>query len=89
MKRLGAALIVGGAVVWITGVVAWVSGVWITLPPDAVRVLVLSLVAVSGGSLVLAGALIARSRRIHMATPLPMGRAEPESVPHLDEARPW
>ncbi len=61
MRRLGAALIAGGAVVWTTGVVAWVSGVWVTLPPDTVRVLVLSLLAVSGGSLVTAGALIGRT----------------------------
>jgi hypothetical protein len=89
MRRLGAALVAGGAVVWTTGVVAWMSGVWVTLPPDAVRVLVLGLVGVSGGSLVVAGALIGRSRRRHMVTPLPMGRDESRSALHRDEASPW
>jgi hypothetical protein len=64
MRRLGAALIAIGAVVWTVGVGAWISGVWVTLPPDAVRVLVLGLIAVSGGSLVTAGAMIRRGRRV-------------------------
>ena len=53
----------GGVALWIAGTIAWMSGVWVTLPPDEARVLVLSLVGVSGGSLVVGGALIGRSRR--------------------------
>jgi hypothetical protein len=93
MRRLGAALTAGGAVVWTVGVVAWISGVWVTLPPDSVRVLVLSLVAVSGGSLVAAGALIGRSRRTPVVTPLPIVHPESEQAPQLTEAAvsasPW
>ncbi|HEX9483571.1 MAG TPA: hypothetical protein VF929_03285 [Gemmatimonadaceae bacterium] len=86
MRRLGAALIAGGAVVWTTDVVAWVSGVWVTLPPDTVRVLVLSLLAVSGGSLVTAGALIGRTRRAHMAAQLPGVHDASQSPQQLPEA---
>ena len=86
MKRLGNVLIAGGAAVWTVGVVAWISGVWITLPPDAVRVLVLSLVAVSGGSLVAAGALIGRSHRMHTAAQPPIAQDKSASAPQLIEA---
>jgi hypothetical protein len=71
MRPLGAVLITGGAAVWIVGVLASMSGVWVTLPPDTVRILVLSLIAVSGGSLVGAGALIARGRQNPMLAPPP------------------
>jgi hypothetical protein len=86
MKRLGNALIAGGAAVWTVGVVAWISGVWVTLPPDAVRVLVLSLVAVSGGSLVAAGALVGRSHRVHMVPQPPIAQDKSASTPQLTEA---
>lgn len=86
MRRFGAALIAGGAAVWIVGVVAWVSGVWVTLPPDTVRILVLSLVAVSGGSLVAAGALIGRGRRMSVVAPSPIVEDGSESAPQLTEA---
>jgi hypothetical protein len=83
MKRLGAVLMAGGAVVWIVGVVAWTSGVWVTLPPETVRALVLSLSAVTGGSLVAAGALISRGRRAHAGAPPPTVQDLSKSAPRL------
>jgi hypothetical protein len=70
MNRLGTGLIAGGAAVWTVGAVAWISGVWVTLPPDTVRVLVLTLSAVSGGLLVVAGALTGRRRYTVPTTPM-------------------
>ena len=64
MRRFGIALISAGAVVWTAGAVAWISGVWVTLPPDAVRLLVLSLAGATGGLLVGTGALLGRTSRV-------------------------
>jgi hypothetical protein len=76
----------GGAAVWIVGVASWTSGVWVTLPPDTVRILVLSLITVSGGTLLAAGALIGRSRRVQRVTATQVGQEEAASAPQLIEA---
>jgi hypothetical protein len=83
MNRLGIGLIAGGAAVWTAGAVAWISGVWVTLPPDTVRVLVLTLSAVSGGLLVMAGALIGRRR--YTVPAAVMAEQGSESAPQLGE----
>ena len=84
MKRLGAPLIAGGAIVWTLGVAAWVSGVGVSLPPDAVRSLVPSLAAVSGGGLVVAGAFVRRDGQRAAAAAL--RRKVPVSASPLMEA---
>ena len=61
MRRVAATLIGAGVVFWVLGVIAWVAGVWVTLPPDAVRVLVLTLAALAGGVLLAAGAAVGRA----------------------------
>jgi hypothetical protein len=63
MRKLGAVAAATGAAIWIGGAVAWMMGVWVTLPPDTVRVLVLALAAVTGGLLLASGAMIARAAR--------------------------
>lgn len=63
MRRVAAALVGAGIVVWVLGVAAWAGGVWVTLPPDAVRTLVLALAAVAGGVLLVAGAAVGRAAR--------------------------
>ena len=88
MRRLGATLIAAGAVVWTVGVGAWLSGVWVTLPPDAVRALVLGLAAVTGGSLVGAGALIGRSRYMRVEAPLAMPHLRSDSQPEFTASGP-
>jgi hypothetical protein len=84
MKRLGLALLATGAAVWAAGAVAWISGVWVTLPPDTVRLLVLSLAGVTGGLLVGAGALVGRSARQQDSQSSDLARA-PHEVPRLRE----
>jgi hypothetical protein len=83
MRRLGATLIAAGAVVWTAGAAAWISGVWVTLPPDTVRALALTLAAVAGGSLVGAGALIGRSRRTRVDAQLATPHVGREPQPQL------
>jgi hypothetical protein len=83
MRRLGPTLIAAGAVVWTAGVAAWVSGVWVTLPPDTVRVLVLGLAASTGAALVGAGAVISRARHSRNSTPL---QQQPDALAQLPEA---
>jgi hypothetical protein len=63
MRRLGTFLAATGAAVWIGGVVAWMMGVWVTLPPESVRVLVLALAGATGGLLLASGAVVARAAR--------------------------
>jgi hypothetical protein len=95
MKHLGIALIAAGAVIWTAGAAAWMSGVWVTLPPDTVRILVLSLAGVTGGLLLGAGALIGRTGRkgiLHIsalrdAPHAPPQLAEPEDSPSDLRAR--
>jgi hypothetical protein len=38
-------------------------GVWITLPPDTVRVMMLTLAGLGGGVLLVTGAVVARATR--------------------------
>jgi hypothetical protein len=61
MRRLAIWLSTAGAIIWVVGVIAWMSGVWVTLPPDAVRPLVLTLFAVVGGLLLAVGAAVGRT----------------------------
>ena len=61
MRKLAALLGIAGVGVWTLGIVAWISGVWVTMPPDQVKVLVLTVAALSGGALVAAGAVIGRA----------------------------
>ena len=63
MRRIATLLLVAGVAVWLLGLTAWVLGVWVTLPPEARRVLVLALAALSGGVLVAAGASLGRAAR--------------------------
>lgn len=61
MRKLAALLGIAGIGVWTLGIVAWISGVWVTMPPDQVKVLVLTVAALSGGALVSAAAVIGRA----------------------------
>lgn len=61
MRKLAAVLGIAGVGVWTLGIVAWISGVWVTMAPDQVKVLVLTLAVLSGGALVAAGAVIGRA----------------------------
>ena len=63
MRRLGTVLAWAGVAVWGAGIVAWLFGVWVTLPPDTVRVIVLSLAALTGGFLLVAGATVSRAAK--------------------------
>lgn len=63
MRRVAAALMGAGVVLWLLGIAAWIMGVWATLPPDAARVLVLTLAGLGGGVLLVSGALVARAAR--------------------------
>jgi hypothetical protein len=63
MSRIATALICVGALLWILGAAAWIAGVWITLPPNAVRVLALTLSGLAGGVLLVSGAVFARLAR--------------------------
>jgi hypothetical protein len=85
MKRLGLVLLATGATVWTAGAVAWMSGVWVTLPPDAVRILVLSFAGVTGGLLVGAGALVGRSARQQASQSSGLGRAR-DGIAQLGES---
>lgn len=66
MRHIGQWLILAGLGVWIFGFLTWTFGVWVTMPPDTVRVLVLSLAALSGAGLMLFGAALSRARRKRM-----------------------
>ncbi len=72
MRGLAVVLTAAGAVIWLLGVVAWSVGVWATLPPDAVRALVLALALLAGGVLLIAGAVVGRAARRGGAPP-PLG----------------
>ena len=61
MRRLGAILTWAGVGVWAVGIVWWLQGVWVTLPPDTVKIIVLTLAALTGGALVAAGAATSRA----------------------------
>ena len=63
MRFLSRLLVVVGVAIWLLAFVAWKMGVWITLPPAAARVLVLSLSTLGGTALVVAGAALSRARR--------------------------
>lgn len=85
MRRLGLGIAAAGVAVWAFGVVAWVLGVWVTMPPEVVRALVLSLAAVTGAGLLVLGAVVARTaggraggRRARAASPPPPIAAPPE-----------
>ena len=64
MRRLGAVLTWVGVGIWGLGIVAWMQSAWVTLPPDKVKVLVLTLAALMGGVLVAAGAATSRAGHI-------------------------
>ena len=78
MRKLAALLGIAGVGVWTLGIVAWVSGVWVTMPPDQVKVLVLTVAALSGGALVAAGAVIGRAATTVANRELEDGSALPE-----------
>lgn len=61
MRTLAALIGTAGVGVWAFGIVAWISGVWVTMPPDEVKVLVLTAAALSGAALLLTGAVIGRT----------------------------
>jgi membrane protein implicated in regulation of membrane protease activity len=63
MRRIASALICAGVLLWVLGVAAWIIGVWITLPPDTVRVMMLTLAGLAGGVLLVTGAVVARATR--------------------------
>lgn len=64
MRRVGLGVAAVGVAVWVFGVVAWVLGVWVTMPPDVVRALVLGLAALTGTVLLTVGAVVARAGRV-------------------------
>jgi membrane protein implicated in regulation of membrane protease activity len=61
VRKLAALVGIAGVGVWTLGIVAWVSGVWVTMPPDQVKVLVLTAAALSGAALLFAGAVVGRA----------------------------
>jgi hypothetical protein len=63
MRFLSRLLVFGGVAIWLFAFVAWKLGVWITLPPAAARVLVLSLGTLGGAALVIAGTALSRAHR--------------------------
>ena len=63
MKRIGTLLMLAGTALWVLGFCAWISGVWITLSPAAARVYVLTLLTITGGVLLAAGAVVSRAYR--------------------------
>ena len=76
MRTTAKWMVRGGLVVWVFGTAAAISGVWVTLPPDATKWLVLGLASTSGGMLVLSGMALGRGAR---RTELPVPE-EPRSV---------
>ena len=64
MRRLGSLLMLAGVGIWGAGIVAWIQSVWVTLPPDTVKVLVLTLAALTGGTLLAAGAAVSRAGQV-------------------------
>ncbi len=83
MGRVGLVLTVAGAAVWVFGVLAWALGVWVTLPPDAVRALVLGLAAFAGTLLLAAGAVLGRAARRRRVPP---ALSASPAAPHLPRA---
>lgn len=65
MKRIGTLLMLAGAALWLIGFCAWISGVWVSLSPAAAKVYMLALVALSGGTLLAAGAMVSRAYKRH------------------------
>ena len=63
MKRIGTLLMLAGAALWVIGFCLWISGVWISLSPAAAKVYLLTLVALTGGLLLAAGAMVSRTSR--------------------------
>ena len=61
MRKLAALIGIAGVGVWTLGIVAWISGVWVTMPPDEVKVLVLATAVLSGAALVVTGAVVGRA----------------------------
>ncbi|HKR08704.1 MAG TPA: hypothetical protein VJS39_05900 [Gemmatimonadaceae bacterium] len=61
MRKLAALIGIAGVGVWTLGIVAWVSGVWVTMPPDQVKVFVLTAAALSGAALVVTAAVVGRA----------------------------
>ena len=64
MRRLGSLLMLAGVGIWGAGIVAWIQSVWVTLPPDTVKVIVLTLAALMGGTLLAAGAAVSRAAQV-------------------------
>ena len=63
MKRIGTFLMLAGAALWVLGFLAWMSRVRITIAPTAAKLYLLTLMALSGGLLLTAGAVVNRARR--------------------------
>ena len=80
MRRLGAVLMWAGVAVWALGIVAWMQSVWVTLPPDTVKVIVLALAALTGGVLVAAGAATSRAGHIMSKREIRPGNADTQSA---------
>jgi hypothetical protein len=76
MRRLAIWISTAGVAIWVVGVAAWMMGVWVTLPPDAVRPLVLALAAVVGGVLVATGAAVGRTAKGEAARSESRARAD-------------
>jgi putative copper export protein len=80
MRRLAFWLRAGGLAIWVMGVLAWMVGVWVTLPPDAVRPLVLTLAALCGGVLLATGAAVGRAAMREAARPEPQARVDADRL---------
>lgn len=68
MKRIGTLLMLGGTALWLLAFCAWISGVWISLSPAAAKLYMLTLLAITGGVLLTAGAFVSRAYRRHSRT---------------------
>jgi hypothetical protein len=65
VKRIGTLLMLAGTALWLIAFWAWISGVWVSLSPAAAKVYMLALLALSGGVLLGAGAVVSRAYRRH------------------------
>ena len=80
MRRLGAVLMWAGVGIWGLGIVAWIQSIWVTMPPDTVKVIVLTLAALTGGVLLAAGAATYRAGRIMSEREIAPGNADTQSA---------
>lgn len=79
MRRFGSVLMLAGIGIWGLGIVAWIQSIWVTMPPDTVKVIVLTLAALAGGVLLAAGAATSRAARIMNNREMRLEKADTQS----------